>query len=133
MRGTLDFRVSPLVDFRERIRESMLVDALERERMVFLKRLKHAAHVAAANGPQERYSHHFDEANTQFSEIVKLLFPGVKSGAGDKVESLRQAWAEEMGFEVGGEEWKQLDARWAMLADLDRRDKDKTKDVIVLE
>ena len=111
----------------------MLVDALERERVLLLKRLKHAAHAAGANGPPERYTHHFDEANSQFSEIVKLLFPGVKTDDHAQIDDLRAAWAAEMGFEVDSEKWKQLDARWAMLADLNRRAGDKTKDVIVLE
>jgi len=133
MKGTLDFRVSPLLDPRQRLKEDMLVDALERERVVFLKRLKHAAHAGGANGPQERYIHHFEEANAQFAGIVKLLFPGVKTDDRSQVDDLRAAWAEEMGFEVDSEKWKQLDARWAMLADLNQRARDKMKDVIVLE
>lgn len=109
-----------------------MLDELERERILLLKQMKHQANIAYANGSQERYKHHFDEAAKQFSDIVKILFPDMQKDAlASKADELREIWAQEMGYAVGSERWHQEEARWEMLADLESSKKNGKR--IILE
>jgi len=105
--GRLDFCKADSNDLKWLIKEKLILDEIERERITDVYRtgcLLHASAAGASN--KEIYEHHFKQADKRFKRITEILLPyvsksqqiaGSKAGIGETPEEMRENWAKVFG------------------------------------
>ena len=105
--GRLDFRDADSTSVKWLLKERLILDEIERQRLVDISTtrcLMNAAAVGAAN--KELYGHHFKQAVKHADAITSLLLPYLDktrqqstgaSGIGDTPEEMRKSWIKVFG------------------------------------
>jgi hypothetical protein len=100
-RGVVDFSTADLLDRRWWMKLWWLLDQVENDNVVFVRRMEHAHNAALLQyGLDEKvFDLHWDGATTAMREVWDALFPWCKMDAtsGKAVDKLHEAWVKRWG------------------------------------